>query len=204
MRCSAPPTRPRRLRRSLDRTPSSSRWTITESGIATTTCSESSFVRSWVVATQGCFPCTGGGRRVGANCMETPAWRLSMRMRAASSLRRAGLRWRIGTSLRCAGRARPCGCGWTAAPTKRSIQTRGWRSPPLGCSSMVAMGLARGGSSPPPSAGRWSKRRPTGRRRFAHRSRASARSWLPTASAKCCATLSSRTRPRSRREPMAC
>jgi AAA ATPase domain len=65
----------------------------------------------------------------------------------------------------------------------------------------MVMRPGRDSSSRRPRGGRSMWHPPTDRRRFDHHSRLSELSWLPTASPRCCAMVSSSTRPRSRRAP---
>ena len=181
--------------------PSSSRSTITASGIATTICSAISSVRSSSGATRSCCPCTSDGQQVGASSTDRLARRSPTRMRPAISLTPAESRLRIGTSLPAAGRSRACGSGSTAAPTRRSSQTRSCRSRPRGSSGISAMRPGRGGSWLRPSGLRSTWRPPTRHLRFARHSRTSEAPWLRTASRRCCAMLSSATRVRSRWGP---
>ena len=132
MQCSAQRTRLVRLRTSRVPMPSSSHSTITASGIATTICSAISSGRSSSGATRSCSPCTSDGQRVGARSTDRLARRSPTRMRPAISLTPAESRLRIGTSLQAAGRSRACASGSTAAPTRRSSQTRSCRSRPRG------------------------------------------------------------------------
>jgi DNA-binding CsgD family transcriptional regulator len=75
--------------------------------------------------------------RAGASGTVPRARRLPTPTRAATSSRRAKSRWPIGTSLRGGGRGRACGCGWSAAPTRRLHPTCSWLSRPLGCSKQA-------------------------------------------------------------------
>ena len=88
MQCSAQGTRLVRLRTSRVPMPSSSRSTITASGIATTICSAISSVRSSSGATRRCSPCTSDGQRVGARSTARLARRSPTRMRRRSRSRR--------------------------------------------------------------------------------------------------------------------
>ena len=74
--------------------PSSSRSTITASGIATTICSAISSVRSSSGATRSCSPCTSDGQQVGASGTDRLARRSPTRMRPAISLTPAASRLR--------------------------------------------------------------------------------------------------------------
>ena len=181
--------------------PSSSRSTITASGIATTICSAISSVRSSSGATRSCSPCTSDEQQVGARSTDLLARRSPTRMRPAISLTPAASRLRTGTSLQAAGRSKACDCGSTAAPTRTSSQTRSCRSRPRGSSGISARRPGRGGSWSPPSGLRSTRHPPTGHLRFARHSRTSEAPWLRTASRRCCAMLSSAPHVRRRWAP---
>ena len=131
------------------------------------------------------------------------ARRSRTRMRPAISLTPAESRLRIGTSLPAAARSTACGSGSSAAPTRRSSQTRSCRSRPRGCSGISATRRGRGDSWLPPSGLRSTRPPPTRHPRFARHSRASEAPWHRTASHRCCEMLSSATRVRRPWAPMA-